>query len=73
MPIKMPTVELLAQELARGLTIVDLTDLYKKAIEQIDPKPSEEDVKAALAEFRARMQFAWQMARRSSLARRSAP
>lgn len=72
MAIKMPAVELIAKELSKGLTIVELYDMYMLALKQVEPAPTEEELKAAGAEFRARLQFAWGLARTHNILKRKA-
>ena len=71
MIIKLPTVELLASELARGITPVSLFDSYNDALAKIDPQPTAEDLKTIRGELRARMSFAWQAARAACLKTRA--
>jgi len=69
--ITMPKVELLASELAKGLTPVGLYDSYVDAAKSIEPRPSDEQLKQMLEELKARIQFAWELAREASIRNRT--
>lgn len=68
-----PKVELLAQELAKGKTPVALFASYMEAAATIEPKLSEEELMVLRVELRARLQFAWDLAREASIRARVMP
>jgi hypothetical protein len=66
--ITMPKVELLAQELATGKTPVQLFESFTRTIAEY---AADQDVLDELrAEFKARIQFAWELSRAASIRNR---
>lgn len=68
-----PKVELLAQELAKGRTPVALFAQYMEAASVVEPKLTDEELMTLRAELRARIQFAWELARVASIRARVMP
>ena len=66
----MPRVEMLAQKLAAGLSPVDLHELYTAGILQVEPAPTADQLAAFKLELRARLLFAWELARAESIRNR---
>lgn len=66
----MPKVELLAQKLAAGQTMVQLYDMYTQPTDPPAPAQTEDEVRATRDELRARLQFAWELARAASIKNR---
>lgn len=70
----MPTVELLAQTMATGQTPVQIYDKYTEPVDPPAPAQTEDEIRAVRDELRARIQFAWELARVASIKnRRSQP
>lgn len=66
-PQTMPTVELLAQKLASGQSPVQLYDAYTLPADPPVPAQTEDEIRATQDELRARIQFAWELARVASI------
>lgn len=66
----MPTVVQLAQKLATGQSPVQMYDAYAQQANPAVPAQTEDEVRARQDELRARIQFAWELARATSIKNR---
>jgi hypothetical protein len=68
-PPTMPNVQQLAQELSAGQSPVQVYDAHSQSAEPL--APTKDELKAMRNELRARILFAWELARAASIKNRS--